>query len=563
MTRLITVGAEQFELPESGEDFGWGGNVTSAVEALANSLGILQATGVSASVKNSPYNATGNGTTDDQPAFDSARLDFNTSGGLIQVPPGVYRFASNFSGSEKAVFLLEPGAIISPDNGITVSIHVIPPTRNRWITGPGTVIPLGVPAYIPEWWGVVPILADSATAATNTTNLQKLLDLTENSVACQLVLFTARGDYFITHAEIPTSRRIHLAGMTRVQSVLRQHSSVSGKLALLKTKGTGQEGPKIERMVLHGHANGGHVLQITNVQEAMLEDVQFADGGATSGGTKYAQLRIEDNSIRGSYRRLRFHVNTGVSSPSYGIWVGWEPDGVSPHVTNHWFEDVSSYAIANTNAYGDGSFIFVDHAGGCRFMNGKCDNVRSTGATVRINTSRAIFFDQFGTELTAGAASAMDYLVEESVLIEFYRSDMGHLEESPTAIKVVNSENVTVTKCWVVGTIDADVNTKNLRFKNSFFTKPATNWLVGAGTVFPKMVIEADCTTLAEETRRINGEFDQVPVTLVHTLYGAGDPEGAIDAPPQTLFVRSDGTAGSILYRKASGTGNTGWEAIA
>ena len=42
---------------------------------------------------------------------------------------------------------------------------------------------------------------------------------------------------------------------------------------------------------------------------------------------------------------------------------------------------------------------------------------------------------------------------------------------------------------------------------------------------------------------------------------GEGDPEGAVTAPVGTLYTRTDGGAGSTLYVKESGTGNTGWAA--
>jgi hypothetical protein len=42
-------------------------------------------------------------------------------------------------------------------------------------------------------------------------------------------------------------------------------------------------------------------------------------------------------------------------------------------------------------------------------------------------------------------------------------------------------------------------------------------------------------------------------------LQGAGTPEGAVTAPPGSLFLRTDGGAGTSLYVKETGTGNTGW----
>lgn len=42
---------------------------------------------------------------------------------------------------------------------------------------------------------------------------------------------------------------------------------------------------------------------------------------------------------------------------------------------------------------------------------------------------------------------------------------------------------------------------------------------------------------------------------------GTGSPEGAVTAPVGSLFLRTDGGAGTVLYVKESGTGNTGWAA--
>jgi len=42
---------------------------------------------------------------------------------------------------------------------------------------------------------------------------------------------------------------------------------------------------------------------------------------------------------------------------------------------------------------------------------------------------------------------------------------------------------------------------------------------------------------------------------------GTGSPEGAVTAPIGSLFMRTDGGAGTSLYVKESGAGNTGWAA--
>ena len=40
---------------------------------------------------------------------------------------------------------------------------------------------------------------------------------------------------------------------------------------------------------------------------------------------------------------------------------------------------------------------------------------------------------------------------------------------------------------------------------------------------------------------------------------GAGTPEGSQTAPIGSMYLRSDGGAGTTLYIKESGAGNTGW----
>lgn len=42
-------------------------------------------------------------------------------------------------------------------------------------------------------------------------------------------------------------------------------------------------------------------------------------------------------------------------------------------------------------------------------------------------------------------------------------------------------------------------------------------------------------------------------------LAGTGSPEGVVTAPVGSIYMRKDGAAGTTLYVKESGTGNTGW----
>ena len=54
---------------------------------------------------------------------------------------------------------------------------------------------------------------------------------------------------------------------------------------------------------------------------------------------------------------------------------------------------------------------------------------------------------------------------------------------------------------------------------------------------------------------------NDISVKGVLILSGAGDPNGAALAPVGSLYLRSDGGAGTTLYVKESGTGSSGWVA--
>lgn len=72
--------------------------------------------------------------------------------------------------------------------------------------------------------------------------------------------------------------------------------------------------------------------------------------------------------------------------------------------------------------------------------------------------------------------------------------------------------------------------------------------------------------TLDEAARRIVALERALEALLVQPgrftlLRGDGSPEGVVTAPVGTLYLRDDGGAGTSMYVKESGAGNTGWVA--
>jgi hypothetical protein len=58
------------------------------------------------------------------------------------------------------------------------------------------------------------------------------------------------------------------------------------------------------------------------------------------------------------------------------------------------------------------------------------------------------------------------------------------------------------------------------------------------------------------------GDVDGNFSTAVQIIKGSGSPEGVVTAPVGSLYLNSSGGAGTTLYIKESGTGNTGWSAV-
>jgi len=57
----------------------------------------------------------------------------------------------------------------------------------------------------------------------------------------------------------------------------------------------------------------------------------------------------------------------------------------------------------------------------------------------------------------------------------------------------------------------------------------------------------------------IGAEIGNPALNKEHEFSGNGTPEGVIAAPVGSVYRRMDGGAGTSLYVKESGTGNTGW----
>lgn len=92
------------------------------------------------------------------------------------------------------------------------------------------------------------------------------------------------------------------------------------------------------------------------------------------------------------------------------------------------------------------------------------------------------------------------------------------------------------------------------------------NNTTGGSIIFQTPDAGASGTAVQSYTTKVTIERDgdmtvSGNITSSNIRSGTGTPEGAVTAPVGTLFLRTDGGAGSTLYVKESGSGNTGWAA--
>lgn len=104
----------------------------------------------------------GNHTHDDTAAIMAAARDAAAVGGVVLFGPGTYRVASDLSVNIPMILL--PGAMLRPDNGVTIVIQapLQAPTQRIFtnaLPGKGTVkfqydqeVPFTV---YPDWWGAI------------------------------------------------------------------------------------------------------------------------------------------------------------------------------------------------------------------------------------------------------------------------------------------------------------------------------------------------------------------------------------------------------------------------
>jgi len=84
--------------------------------------------------------------------------------------------------------------------------------------------------------------------------------------------------------------------------------------------------------------------------------------------------------------------------------------------------------------------------------------------------------------------------------------------------------------------------------------------LDGADWSAPAAIGSTTPAAITGTTVQANSSFNAGTAATIR--WGTGSPEGVVTANVSSLFFRTDGSAGTVLYSKEAGTGNTGWVAV-
>lgn len=104
----------------------------SVTDDPTNSRTNVSATPQSISVKSSPYNAKGDGSTDDGPAFQAAINALAGTGSALYVPAGTYRIATKVTLASNLQIIASPGVVFKS----ALTAHIDPNNAMFWFNAP-------------------------------------------------------------------------------------------------------------------------------------------------------------------------------------------------------------------------------------------------------------------------------------------------------------------------------------------------------------------------------------------------------------------------------------------
>ena len=135
-------------------------------------------------VTHEDYGAVGDGSTDDEPAIDLARIDATANGGVLYFPGGTanntYRISTSITFDSDITLVFGPGAKLSIDSGKVVSVSGhIADCVHQIFDGSGTVAGHPQNDFVrPEWWGAI---ADGLSGTDSSAGIEAATNFADTS----------------------------------------------------------------------------------------------------------------------------------------------------------------------------------------------------------------------------------------------------------------------------------------------------------------------------------------------------------------------------------------------
>ena len=210
-----------------------------------------------------------------------------------------------------------------------------------------------------------------------------------------------------------------------------------------------------------------------------------------------------------------------------------------------------------------------------------------TAATGRFSTLTATTALVVGTPTLKSGIGSPEGAITSTIGSQFLRTDGGtgttlYVKESgagntgwvavsaggavtwtvPGTIGSATPNTGAFTTLSVTGAVTSTLSTGTAPFTISSTTKVSNlnvDLLDGSDWTSPSAI---GTTTPAAGTFTTLSANSMIVVGTPMLRSGTGSPEGVVTAPVSSVYLRTDGAAGTVIYSKEAGTGNAGWVAV-
>ena len=342
------------------------------------------------------------------------------------------------------------------------------------------------------------------------------------------IVFFPRGEYRLDiPLIIPDDRQVILQGCG-IGSTIRAMPPFTGD-AIVKNSGAGAVGPVLRNLAVAGQRTlaNVHGISFNNIKGAAVEDVNIVIFGAENAdGIHWEAVEF------GELRHLNISGAGGV-----GIYLG-------PGTSHCIVSDIRMIHGGDTFTTG----LKCVQSSNCIFEKVKVNNSEDYGIwmedTKNMMLNRVglegdqiegfhIEGDQFsylhhcGFNNTGGIGLA----VSGSYGTHFYGGTQNGITNIDAACRLLKFNHVREEDRSVVNDSSPDTYWDSIKDEDQH-----------------------------SDTRRRSPALGRViGGTTARILSGSGSPESLVTAPPGSMYLRTDGGAGTTLYIKETGSGNTGW----